>query len=158
MRKLVQREKMTCLRSHTACEWQSQDLYPDRILYPAFTSTPVCGYKVCSTGEGLWNVLAEGLKCQDRRFAFILKASGCFVARKSHVQIWLFTFKCGITIASCLLQSLIHSSISWAVGMFSGTGCLEMSQMRSLSWKTFKIYGEVDTNHCNVPSKVLCSL
>lgn len=64
---------------------------------------------MCSTGEGLWNVLAEGLKCQGRRLAFILKASGGFEAQKSHVHIWLFTFKCGITIASCLLQSLIHS-------------------------------------------------
>lgn len=80
MSKLVKREKITCLRSYIAQERQSQDLFPDLILYPAFTSTSGCLDTVSSIRKGLWDVLVEGLKCQVRRLAFILKTSGGFEA------------------------------------------------------------------------------
>lgn len=51
------------------------------ILYLVSTFTHgYLGAKCSATGEGLWDVLVEGPRCQARRLAFILKASGGFEA------------------------------------------------------------------------------
>lgn len=89
-------------------QWKGRDLHAelsDATFY-IHIHLLVVWVKLCSPGEGVWDVLVEGHKGQAWRLAFTLKASGGFEAGKCHGQIWLFTFKCGLTLASCLLHSV----------------------------------------------------